>query len=70
MGFVKIINPNAQGIALTARTFIESLGIDFHSIRGQGYYGASVMSGVHTGVQTFNNRNGFISCAICALWLP
>jgi len=52
MGFVKIINPDAKGIALTASTFIESLGIDFHRIRGKGYYGPSVMSGVHTGVQT------------------
>jgi len=52
MGFVQITNPNAKGIASTARTFMESLGIDFHRIRGQGYDGASVMSGVHTGVQT------------------
>jgi len=52
MGFVKITNPDAIGIASTARTFIESLGIDIHKIRGQGYDGASVMSGVHSGVQT------------------
>jgi len=52
MGFVEIINPDAKGIALTARTFIESLGIDFHRIRGQGYDGVSVMSGIHSGVQT------------------
>ena len=39
MGFVKITNPDAKGIASTARTFIESLGIDFHRIRGQGYEG-------------------------------
>ena len=52
MGFVKITNPDTNGIASTARTFIESLGIDFHRIRGQGYDGASVMSGVHSGVQT------------------
>ena len=52
IGLVKITNPDAKGIASTARTFIESLGIDFHRIRGQEYDGASVMSGVHSGVQT------------------
>jgi len=52
MGFVQITNPNAKGIASTARTFMESLGIDFHRIRGQGYDGVSVMSGIHSGVQT------------------
>ena len=52
MGFVKITNPDAKGVASTARTFIESLGIDFHRIRGQGYDGATVISGVHSGVQT------------------
>ena len=52
MGSVKITNPDTKGIASTARTFIESLGIDFRRIRGLGYDGASVMSGVHSGVQT------------------
>ena len=42
MGFAKITNPDAKGIASTARTFIESLGIDFHRIRGQGYDSAVV----------------------------
>ena len=52
MGFVKVTSPDAKGIASTAKKFIETLGIDFGKIRGQGYDGASVMSGVHAGVQS------------------
>ena len=52
MGFVKVTSPDAKGIASTAKNFIETLGIDFGKIRGQGYDGASVMSGVHAGVQS------------------
>ena len=51
MGFLKISNPNADGIARTAKAFLENLGIDFSKLRGQGYDGASVMSGIHGGVQ-------------------
>ena len=52
VGFVKVTSPDAKGIASTAKNFIETLGIDFGKIRGQGYDGASVMSGVHAGVQS------------------
>ena len=50
-GFCEINNPNADGIAKTAKAFLENLGIDFSKLRGQGYDGASVMSGIHGGVQ-------------------
>ena len=52
VGFVKISNADAKGIASTARSFIESLRIDVQRIRGQVYDGASVMIWVHSGVQT------------------
>ena len=50
MGFLKINNPNADGIAKTAKAFLENLGIDFTKLRGQGLDGESVMSGIHGGV--------------------
>lgn len=67
MGFVKINNPNADGIANTAKAFLENLGIDFSKIRGQGYDGASVMSGIHCGVQKLmkdmvNSPVPFVHC--------
>ena len=48
MGFAKITNPDAKSIASTARISWNRL----YRIRGQGYDSASVMSGVHSGVQT------------------
>ena len=51
LGFTKVTDPNAVGIASTAEKFIKDLGIDFNKLRGQGYDGASVMSGIHAGVQ-------------------
>ena len=51
LGFIKVTDPNAAGIASTAEKFIKDLGIDFNKLRGQGYDGASVMSGIHAGVQ-------------------
>ena len=52
LGFVKLDDATATGIVSTTKAFLESLGINFSKIRGQGYDGASVMSGIHTGVQT------------------
>ena len=51
MGFVKINNPYADGKAKTAKAFLENLGIDFSKLRGQGFDGTSVMSGIHGGGQ-------------------
>ena len=67
MAFVKIINASADGIANTAKVFLENLGIDFSKIRGQGYDGASVMSGIHRGVQKLikdmvNSPLPFVHC--------
>ena len=53
LGFVKIADSMAENIANTAKTFLEYYGLDFSKIRGQGYYGANVMSGIHAyGMQT------------------
>ena len=52
LGFVKLVDATATGIVSTTKAFLHSLGINFSKIRGQGYDGASVMSGIHAGVQT------------------
>lgn len=52
LGFVKLDDATATGIVSTTKVFLQSLGINFSKIRGQGYDGASVMSGIHAGVQT------------------
>ena len=51
LGFIKVTDPNAAGIASTAEKFIKDLGIDFNKLRGQGYDGASIMSGIYAGMQ-------------------
>ena len=52
LGFVKLDDDTAEGITSTAKTFLQSLGIHFSKICGQGYDNASVMSGIHAGMQT------------------
>ena len=69
MGFSKVISPDAKGITSTANNFIEVLEIDFGKIRGQGYDGASVMSGIHAGVKNLDSGSKFISSALRLLWL-
>ena len=64
---MKINNAIADGIANTAKVFLENLGIDFTKIRGQGYDCANVMSGIHRGVQNLikdmvNSPAPFVHC--------
>ncbi|CAB4020531.1 Hypothetical predicted protein [Paramuricea clavata] len=51
LGFVKLDDAMANGIVSTTKAFLQSLGINFSKIHGQGYDGASVMSGIHAGMQ-------------------
>ena len=51
LGFIEIKDPTAKGIASTAEEFLRGLGINMLKIRGQAYDGASIMSGVHAGIQ-------------------
>jgi hypothetical protein len=51
LGFVQLDDATANGIVSTTKAFLQGLGVNFSKIRGQGYDGASVMSGIHAGVQ-------------------
>ena len=51
LGFVVVTDADAHGLVNTTMEFLRNLGIDIKKIRGQGYDGASVMSGVRGGVQ-------------------
>ena len=67
LGFVKINNASADGIANTAKVFLENLGIDFSKLGGQGYDGASAMGGIHRGIQKLikdmvNSPFPFVHC--------
>ena len=67
LGFVKIVDSKAEGIASTAKNFLEGIGLSFSQIRGQGYDGANVMSGIHAGVQRLikdmvDNPVPFVHC--------
>ena len=47
----EVTSPDAQGLVDTTKRFLQELGIDILKLRGQGYDGASVMSGAYGGVQ-------------------
>ena len=51
LGFVEVTSPDAQRLVDTTKRFLQELGIDILKLRGQGYDGASVMSGAYAGVQ-------------------
>ena len=51
LGFVEVTSSDAQGFIETTNDFIRGLGIDISNLRGQGYDGASVTSGVYGDVQ-------------------
>ena len=51
LGFVEVTDADAQGLVDTTKTFLLDIGIDMTKIRGQGYDGANVMSGIRGGVQ-------------------
>lgn len=52
MGFIELSTLDAKSIADAIDGFIQSHGLDPAKCVGQGYDGASTMSGVHGGVQT------------------
>ena len=51
LGFVEVTAADAQGLVDTTKQYLKQFGLDFTRIRGQGYDGANVMSGVRGGVQ-------------------
>lgn len=51
MGFIHITDATAAGLTEAVQQFLAKLGIDMKRVRGQGYDGASVMSGIRGGVQ-------------------
>ena len=51
LGFVEVNSPDAQGLVDTTKRFSKELGIDILKLRGQGYDGASVISGAYGEVQ-------------------
>ena len=50
-GFIPLKKCDAASISASAINLLKSLGLDTQKLRGQGYDGASVMSGVYGGVQ-------------------
>lgn len=52
LGFIPVSNQSSKGIEETILKFLDNNRIDIMKCRGQGYDGASVMSGAYTGVQT------------------
>src|SRR6185295_15937572 len=50
-GFRKIENMDAETVSEALKKWLDDLGLDKASIVGQGYDGASNMSGVRNGVQ-------------------
>ncbi len=52
VSFVKLDTVRAQDIASAIVSTIEKIGLSLNQLRGQGYDGASSMSGERSGVQT------------------
>jgi hypothetical protein len=69
LDFISVADETAAGLVETTCRYIEDIGLDMEKLRDQGYDGASVMSGVHNGVQKLieDNRSSmpvpFIHCA-------
>lgn len=64
LGFISV----TAGLVETTCKYVEDIGLDMEKLRGQAYDGASVMSGVHNGVQKLiKDRSSkpvpFIHCA-------
>lgn len=51
LAFVPVSDLSGSGLAEKLKTELVRLGLDLHSMRGQGYDGAAVMSGSFRGVQ-------------------
>jgi len=68
LGFIPMKSGKAQNIAETALKFLKINGLPIEKLRGQGYDGASVMSGLYNGVQALlkqdlSNPVPFVHCA-------
>lgn len=67
LGFFKIEDQSAYGMASKILQYTENMGLDIKKCRGQGYDGASVMSGSYSGVQKRINdvapKATYIHCA-------
>lgn len=55
--FIPVSDLTGQGLALTIISELKSIGIDMQYLRGQGYDGASSMSGYLNGVQAIISQN-------------
>ncbi|XP_063694112.1 zinc finger MYM-type protein 1-like [Bolinopsis microptera] len=68
LGFIAMSSGKAEAIANLAIEELQKLGITLDKLRGQGFDGASVMSGVYGGVQTIlknrtTNPVPFVHCS-------
>ena len=52
LGFIPEKNQSAEGVANLIRDNVKEAELDISKCRGQDYDGASVMSDIHSGVQT------------------
>jgi len=50
LGFIVVTDASAAGLTASVTTFLKDIGLDLAKLRGQGYDGASVMSGSRGGV--------------------
>ena len=57
LDFISVADETAAGLVETTCKYIEDIGLDMEKLRDQGYDGASVMSGVHNGVQKLIEDN-------------
>lgn len=68
MGFMNVTDRSAGGLTNEILNFITKFDLDIHKCRGQGYDGASVMSGIYAGVQKrikdIERTAEFIHCAV------
>ena len=51
LGFIEVTNADALCLVDTTKTFLLKLSVDMSKLRGQGYDGANVMSGIRGGVK-------------------
>ena len=68
LGYVEVTDADAKGLVDTTKSYLTGLGLSFTRLRGQGYDGANVMSGVRAGVQKLvkdmcDNPVPFVHCA-------
>nr|XP_004208619.1 zinc finger MYM-type protein 1-like [Hydra vulgaris] len=67
LGFFKVNNQSASAISNQIINILKSFSLDLKKCRGQGYDGASNMSGIYSGVQTrikeIDKNAIFIHCA-------